>query len=179
MRFSRQEDWSGLPFPSPGDLPDPGIEPISLVLVGGFFTTDQPGKPNLIHTFWLELFWEKITCSQFWTWKIPFFLHSYCRRITAAVCFWMAGPRNRESNSIVGQSCLKDLRIPPPCSEITLARDLRNLILDEKLLFQYMGNMLLATLTHDKCLQDTIRTLNYLADCGYKVSQKKAQVRKQ
>ena len=67
MRFPRQEDWSGLPFPSPGDLPDPGIEPISLVLVGGFFTTDQPGKPNLIHTLWLELFWEKITCSQFWT----------------------------------------------------------------------------------------------------------------
>ena len=30
MRFSRQESWSGLPFPSPGDLPDPGIEPMSL-----------------------------------------------------------------------------------------------------------------------------------------------------
>ena len=31
MGFSRQENWSGLPFPSPGDLPDPGIEPKSLV----------------------------------------------------------------------------------------------------------------------------------------------------
>ena len=44
MRFPRQEYWSGLPFPSPGDLPDPGIEPMSLALLGGFFTTESPGK---------------------------------------------------------------------------------------------------------------------------------------
>ena len=37
--FSRQEHWSGLPYPPPGDLPDPGIEPLSLALqVDGFFT---------------------------------------------------------------------------------------------------------------------------------------------
>ena len=48
MEFSRQEYWSGLPFPPPGDLPDPGTEPMSLVspaLAGGFFTTVSPGKP--------------------------------------------------------------------------------------------------------------------------------------
>ena len=42
MGFSRQEYWSGLPFPPSGDLPDPGIKPVSLtspVLAGGFFTT--------------------------------------------------------------------------------------------------------------------------------------------
>ena len=42
MGFSRQEYWSGLPFPPPGDLPDPGIEPESLkspALEGGFLTT--------------------------------------------------------------------------------------------------------------------------------------------
>ena len=42
MEFSRQAYWSGLPFPSPGDLPDPGIERASLMspaLAGGFFTT--------------------------------------------------------------------------------------------------------------------------------------------
>jgi len=42
MGFSRQEYWSGLPFPPPGDLPDPGIEPKSLIspaLAGGFFTS--------------------------------------------------------------------------------------------------------------------------------------------
>ena len=37
MGFSRQEHWSGLPFPSPGDLPDPGIKPRSPALAGGFF----------------------------------------------------------------------------------------------------------------------------------------------
>ena len=40
MGFSRQEYWSGLPCPPPGDLPDPGIEPACLMsLAGGFFTT--------------------------------------------------------------------------------------------------------------------------------------------
>ena len=42
MGFSRQEYWSGLPFPTPGDLPNPGIEPMSLAsptLAGGFFPT--------------------------------------------------------------------------------------------------------------------------------------------
>ena len=45
MGFPRQEYWSGLPFPSPGDLPNPGIEPLSPALEGGFFTTEPPGKP--------------------------------------------------------------------------------------------------------------------------------------
>jgi hypothetical protein len=45
MGFSRQEYWSGLPYSSPGDLPDAGIEPKSLVLTGGFFSTESPGKP--------------------------------------------------------------------------------------------------------------------------------------
>ena len=45
--FSRQEYWSGLPFPTPGDLPDPGIEPASPVspaLASRFFTTESPGN---------------------------------------------------------------------------------------------------------------------------------------
>ena len=44
--FPRQESWSGLPFPFPGDLPDPGIEPrspVSPALTGRFFTTEPPG----------------------------------------------------------------------------------------------------------------------------------------
>ena len=45
MGFPRQEYWSGLPFPSPGDLPNPGIEPLSPALAGRFFTTEPPGKP--------------------------------------------------------------------------------------------------------------------------------------
>ena len=45
MECSRQEYWSGLPFPLPGDLPDPGIKPTSPALAGRFFTTELPGKP--------------------------------------------------------------------------------------------------------------------------------------
>ena len=44
--FPGQEYWHGLPFPSPGDLPDPGIEPTSPALAGGFFITEPPGKPS-------------------------------------------------------------------------------------------------------------------------------------
>ena len=44
MGFPRQEYWSGLTFPSSGDLSDPGIEPMSLALEGRFFTTEPPGK---------------------------------------------------------------------------------------------------------------------------------------
>ena len=40
----RQEYWSGLPFPSPGDLPNPGIEPMSPALAGGFLAPEPPGK---------------------------------------------------------------------------------------------------------------------------------------
>ena len=45
MRFSRQKYWSGLPFPSPGDLPDPGIEPRSPVLQADSLPPELHGKP--------------------------------------------------------------------------------------------------------------------------------------
>ena len=54
MEFSRQEYWTGLPFPTPGDLSNPGIKPVSLTspaLAGEFFTTTPPGK---LHVYlWL------------------------------------------------------------------------------------------------------------------------------
>ena len=56
MGFSRQEYWSGLPCPPPGDLPNPGIEPMSLkspTLAEGFFTTSAPGEA--LHTCGLSL----------------------------------------------------------------------------------------------------------------------------
>ena len=43
--FSRQEYWSGLPLPTAGNLPNPGIEPVSPELAGGFFTTEALEKP--------------------------------------------------------------------------------------------------------------------------------------
>ena len=45
MGFSRQEYWSGLPLPSPGDLPHPGMERTSPVLAGRLFTAEPAGKP--------------------------------------------------------------------------------------------------------------------------------------
>ena len=45
MGFPRQEYWNVLPFPSPGDLPDPGIKPESPALAGRFFTSEPSGKP--------------------------------------------------------------------------------------------------------------------------------------
>ena len=60
MVFPRQEYWHGLPFPSPGDLPDIGIEPSSPELPGGFFTAEALGK-NLLQVSTIEapfFFWE-------------------------------------------------------------------------------------------------------------------------
>ena len=48
MGFSMQECWSGLPFSSPGDLPDQGIEPRSPTLQADALTSEPPGKPNLL-----------------------------------------------------------------------------------------------------------------------------------
>ena len=50
MGFPRQKYWSGLPLPSPGDLPDPGIGPVSPALAGRFFTAAPPGKPQQTNT---------------------------------------------------------------------------------------------------------------------------------
>ena len=56
MGFPRQEYWSGLPFPSPEDLPNPEIKPESRALAGGFFlTAEQPGKPLRKHLLYLKL----------------------------------------------------------------------------------------------------------------------------
>ena len=46
MGFPKQEYWSGLAFPLPGDFPDPGIKPESASLAGRFFTSEPPGKPS-------------------------------------------------------------------------------------------------------------------------------------
>ena len=48
LGFPRQEYWSGLPFPSSGELPDPGIEPAPPVLAGAFFTTEPLKEPHTI-----------------------------------------------------------------------------------------------------------------------------------
>ena len=47
MGFFRQEYWSGLPFPSPGDLPDPGIKPKSPALKADTLPSEPPGKSHI------------------------------------------------------------------------------------------------------------------------------------
>ena len=62
MVFPRQEYWSGLPFPPPGDLPDPGFKPMSPALAGGFVTIELPGKPSsevgMVVSILLSLFYK-------------------------------------------------------------------------------------------------------------------------
>ena len=74
MEFSRQEYWVGLPFPTPKDLPDPGIELLSLAapaLAGEFFTTEPPGKPSL----------NFITCQ--------FIVHTLKQKKTLSLLFFL------------------------------------------------------------------------------------------
>ena len=62
MGLSRQEYWSGWPFPSPGDIPDPGIKPMSSAspaLVGRIFTFKSPGK--LFYALCFKLFVKNFT----------------------------------------------------------------------------------------------------------------------
>ena len=63
MGFSRQKYWNGLPFPSPADLPDPGIKPRSLALQADALTSEPPGKPDqYIHFHCIQ---KKILLSLF------------------------------------------------------------------------------------------------------------------
>ena len=72
MGFPRHEYWGGLPFPSPGDLPDPEIEPMSLALVDRCFITEPPGKPSVSIDFTIVKFlWIK--SHSMWSFVTDFF----------------------------------------------------------------------------------------------------------
>ena len=58
--FSRQEYWSGLPFPSPGDLPNPGVESRSLALQAEALPSELPGKPPSPYTVIMFFLWWEI-----------------------------------------------------------------------------------------------------------------------
>ena len=83
MGFSRQEYWSGLPFPPPGDLPDPEIKPQSTALQGESLPTELPGQPILFDKWiWIQLYGWRYTlitdylgsqnvCGEKMTWCQP------------------------------------------------------------------------------------------------------------
>ena len=85
MEFSRQEYRSGLLFPSPGDLPEPGIEPGSPALQADALPTEPPGSPCCVSTLFLKNFWHatKQAGSQFPDQELNLCpLHWKCRVLT-------------------------------------------------------------------------------------------------
>ena len=79
MEFSRQEYWSRLPFPTPGDRPDPGIKPTFLAspaLAGGFFTIAPLGKPSIL--LW-KLLWKRFSLK-------ARSIYFGCIRVSGTVC---------------------------------------------------------------------------------------------
>ena len=69
MGFSRQEYWSGLPFPSPGDIPDPGMEPRSPALQADALPSEPPGKPSYISgwvIFLIQILFSEINVQRQW-----------------------------------------------------------------------------------------------------------------
>ena len=87
MEVSRKECWSGLQFPTPGDVPDPGIDPVSvasLAFAGGFFTTVAPGKLCIVISI-AQMPTFPGTCFQL-TWSILPFSKKKKKSVVYSVC---------------------------------------------------------------------------------------------
>ena len=82
MGFSRQEYWSRLPFPSPGDLPDSGIEPRSPALAGGFFNMKPPGEAQSQMAAPLQIFLSLDFCLPLYLLKVYLILEKFIRTVT-------------------------------------------------------------------------------------------------
>ena len=91
MGFSRQEYWSGLPFPPPGALPDSGIEPTSpasFALAGGFFTIVPPGKPIIHDT-------QVLSLKKFFLAVLD--LHCCVQTFSSCVEWWLFSSRSTQA----------------------------------------------------------------------------------
>ena len=76
MEFSRQEYWSGLPFSTPGALPDPGIKPVSPALAGECLTTEHRGSPYVLSH----------TCIYIYAHSCVLFIYSLCVSLSYRQC---------------------------------------------------------------------------------------------
>ena len=87
MGFSRQESWNGLPFPSPGDLPNSGIEPWCPTLQADTLTSELPGKPFYKGTGTYSGFFLEVACPHsVLTLSPPFLLPFVCALKAAQKC---------------------------------------------------------------------------------------------
>ena len=101
MEFSWEEYWNGLPFPSPGNLPNPGTEPGSPALQADSLSSETPGSPN-----WIELNWM---CPQihFNSFKFPAWLYMVvsCLRIDGVTrvdsSWWHSNPETQRTLSLL------------------------------------------------------------------------------
>ena len=88
MVFPRQENWSGLPFPSPGNLPDPGIKPTSPTLADRFFTTEALGKPLCLSPLHNQLYclpgFPQGLLQEMFSFPVVNFLYNSPSRVTSA-----------------------------------------------------------------------------------------------
>ena len=93
MGFPRQEYWSGWPFPPPGELPNPGVEPtspVSPVLAGRFFTTEPPGKPYVLLSSLLNNMFN-IALHNWWIFSTldTFLKHSHIQALEMKALFFL------------------------------------------------------------------------------------------
>ena len=109
------EYWSGLPFPSPGNLPRPGVEPVSPALAGGFFTTETTGKPSITSTYQLVAQMVKNPPTMRETWVLsPVWADSLEKgRVThssipACRIPWTEEPARQQSMGLQSQTRLSD-----------------------------------------------------------------------
>ena len=95
MGFSRQEDWNGLPFPSPGDLPDPGIKPGSPTFQADALTSEPPGKPIInflsLYIYLLQTFHINVIL---WYAVLVSFSILFSRAIHVVVCAHISFQQN-------------------------------------------------------------------------------------
>ena len=97
MEFSRQEYWSNLPFPSPGDLPNPGIKPKSPTLQVDYVPSESPGKPKNTEVGSLSLLQGNFLTQEL-NWGL---LH--CRRILYQLSYLrgrVSGPRLNNKQAV-------------------------------------------------------------------------------
>ena len=132
MGFSRQEHWSCLPCPPPGDLPNPGIKPSYSILAGRFFTTSASweapcssyrfGKLILSHFLWELSFYASVSCPRTTISKQTGLMMRSCLsefRLTGVVPFTLIGSLPGNKSSAQGSPTYQSTNITLGCPQYT------------------------------------------------------------